>query len=81
MFDFYSRQLGGQQEQKSNELRAVSFVNACVGELLGKLYVEKYFKDEHKKKMESIVLKVQSSTERMYDSDSSVMRRVFDTGY
>jgi predicted metalloendopeptidase len=37
IFDFHSRKLGGQKEQKSNEKRTVAKVNAWVGELLGKV--------------------------------------------
>ena len=35
MFEFYSRQLGGQKEQKSAQKRTVARVNGWVGELLG----------------------------------------------
>lgn len=49
IFDFYSRKLRGQVEQKSNQKRAVEVVNNWVGELLGKIYVKKNFSEESKK--------------------------------
>jgi len=48
MFEFYSRQLGGQKEQKSAQKRTVARVNGWVGELLGKAYVARYFSEEDK---------------------------------
>jgi predicted metalloendopeptidase len=42
-FDFYSRKLNDQKEQKPHDKRAVGNVNSWVGELLGKIYVGKYF--------------------------------------
>lgn len=60
-FDFYSRKLNDQQEQKSDEKRAVANVNSWVGELLGKIYVEKYFSSDNKSdiiQMIDIVLKM-----------------------
>ena len=41
-FDFYSRKLGGQEEQQPNDKRSINIVNAFAGEMLGKLVVEKY---------------------------------------
>lgn len=48
IFDFYSRKLRGQSEKKSHEKRSVEVVNHWVGELLGKIYVKKYFSVESK---------------------------------
>lgn len=54
-FDFYSRKLSGQQTQKTHEKRAVELVNACVGELLGKLYVARYFSEQSKLEVNSMI--------------------------
>eukprot|EP00656_Telonema_subtile_P057764 TRINITY_DN9582_c0_g2_i6.p1 TRINITY_DN9582_c0_g2~~TRINITY_DN9582_c0_g2_i6.p1 ORF type:complete len:570 (+),score=235.42 TRINITY_DN9582_c0_g2_i6:80-1789(+) len=65
IFEFYSRQLGGQKEQKSAEKRTVGRVNAWVGELLGKAYVTRYFSEEDKvtvKAMIDDVLEVMKSS-------------------
>ena len=42
-FDFYGRVLNGQKEQRERWKRAVSAVNASLGEAAGQLYVEHYF--------------------------------------
>jgi putative endopeptidase len=57
-FDFYNRKLGGQNEQKSHEKRAVGAVNVWVGELLGKNYVNKYFPQESKDDIIQMIDKV-----------------------
>jgi putative endopeptidase len=54
-FDFYNRKLNDQQEQKTHEKRAVILVNAWVGELLGKIYVGKYFSKESKNNIISMI--------------------------
>ena len=54
-FDFYSRKLGGQNEQKSNIKRSINVVNAYAGEMLGKIFVKHYFPEESKNKMEKLV--------------------------
>ncbi|WP_312763680.1 M13 family metallopeptidase [Epilithonimonas sp.] len=54
-FDFYSKYLQGQQEQRSMEKRGLGVVNGVLGEAFGKLYVEKYFPAEAKQKMETYV--------------------------
>jgi hypothetical protein len=47
-FDFYSRQLSGQQKQKTEEKRSIQTVNRYAGEMLGKIYVAKFFPPEAK---------------------------------
>ena len=54
-FDFYSRYLQGQKEQRSMEKRGLGVVNGVLGEAFGKLYVEKYFPAAAKQKMETYV--------------------------
>ena len=51
-FDFYSRYLQGQKEQRSMEKRGLALVNGVLGEAFGKLYVDEYFSPESKKQME-----------------------------
>lgn len=55
IFDFHSRRLGGQKEQKSHEKRTVGTVNAWAGELLGKVYVARYFSPEDKEKLQAMI--------------------------
>ncbi|WP_185260108.1 M13 family metallopeptidase [Elizabethkingia anophelis] len=54
-FNFYSKRMQGQQEQRSMYKRGLSFVNGIVGEAFGKLYVEKYFPAEAKAEMVVLV--------------------------
>ena len=54
-FDFYSKYLQGQKEQRSMDKRGLSIINGVLGEAFGKLYVEKYFPAEAKQKMETYV--------------------------
>lgn len=50
-FDFYSKYLQGQQEQRALNKRALGLINGVVGEAFGKIYVEKYFTPAAKSQM------------------------------
>lgn len=54
-FNFYSRYMQGQKEQRPMDKRGLSLVNGVLGEAFGKLYVEKYFPAEAKGKMEEYI--------------------------
>ncbi|MFB2120110.1 M13 family metallopeptidase [Parapedobacter sp. 2B3] len=54
-FDFWGRTLRGQQEQRALDKRGQEFVNHIAGEVLGKLYVERYFPAEAKQAAEEMV--------------------------
>lgn len=54
-FDFYGRQLRGQQEQRSLDKRGLEYVNGSVGELLGKLYVKDNFPPEAKANAQEMI--------------------------
>ncbi|MGY4385371.1 putative endopeptidase [Pedobacter sp. UYP24] len=54
-FDFYSKTMLGIKEQKPQWRRAVSMVNANLGEMVGKLYVEKHFPPAAKERMLKLV--------------------------
>ncbi len=54
-FDFYSKYLQGQKEQRSMDKRGLGVVNGTLGEAFGKLYVEKYFPAEAKAQMETYI--------------------------
>jgi len=59
-FDFYSRKLGGQQEQKPNDKRSINIVNSFAGEMLGKIFVKNYFSEESKQNMNEFVQNILS---------------------
>ena len=48
-FDFYNRVLSGQKEQKPRWKRAVAMIDGTLGEMVGQLYVKKYFPESAKK--------------------------------
>ena len=54
-FDFYSRKLGGQQEQKPDIKRSIGIVNSYAGEMMGKLFVKEYFPEQSKQNMQKLV--------------------------
>ncbi len=54
-FEFYGRTLSGTQEQRAPWRRAVTAVNGLLGEVVGKVYVGKYFPPEAKERMVDLV--------------------------
>lgn len=57
-WDFYSKYLSGQKEQRSADERALATVNRSVGEALGQLYVDEKFPPEAKAKAEKMITNV-----------------------
>ena len=57
-WEFYGKTLSGATEQRPIEERALDVVNGTVGEALGKLYVEKRFPAEAKKKAQDMIANV-----------------------
>lgn len=54
-YDFYSRTLAGTKQIRPRWKRALSLVESCLGEALGRLYVAKYFPPEAKARMDELV--------------------------
>ena len=54
-FDFYAKQLRGQEEQRPRWKRAVGAVEGALGEAVGKVYAERYFPAENKAAMDELV--------------------------
>lgn len=54
-FNFYSKYLRGQQEQRALNKRGFQVINGVLGEAFGKLYVEKYFPAEAKAQMVELI--------------------------
>jgi putative endopeptidase len=50
-FEFYSKTLNGTEKQEEDWKRAVGTVNGSLGEVVGKVYVEKHFSPEAKERM------------------------------
>ncbi|MCF3109111.1 M13 family metallopeptidase [Niabella sp. CC-SYL272] len=60
-FNFYDKTLSGQKEQKPRWERVMQVINNSIGEQLGKLYVDRYFKPEAKQKMVELVQNLQDA--------------------
>jgi len=54
-FEFYGKTLYGTEKQEEDWKRAVSTVNGGLGEVVGKVYVEKHFSPEAKERMTNMV--------------------------
>ncbi len=54
-FDFRSRTLQGQPEQRPRWKRGVATLNSLIGEAVGRLYVDAYFPPASKAKMQALV--------------------------
>ena len=54
-FGFYGQTLRGTKENQPRWKRAVNTINSNLGEMLGKLYVDRHFKPEAKARMEQLV--------------------------
>jgi endothelin-converting enzyme/putative endopeptidase len=54
-FEFYGRALTGTPQLSPRWKRAMGTMNGLIGQLLGKMYVEKYFPPEAKKRMKEMV--------------------------
>lgn len=60
-FDFYERTLSGKKEMQPRWKRAVSTVDGALGEVVGQMYVEKYFPAAAKERMMTLVKNLQVS--------------------
>jgi putative endopeptidase len=54
-FEFLGKTLTGAQQQRPRDQRAVGFVNAMLGDAVGKVYAAQYFPAEEKAKVEEMV--------------------------
>ena len=60
-FDFFGRVLSGRQANQPRWKRAVGTVNGVLGELVGQMYVEKYFPAAAKERMVALVKNLQTA--------------------
>lgn len=54
-FDFFSRTLRGQAEQRARDRRGVNLVGGALGHAVGQIYVERHFPPEAKEQMDGLV--------------------------
>lgn len=67
-FAFYGQTLRGQPQQRERWKRAVDEVNGALGELVGQLYVARYFPPESKAKMQELVANLRASLSERIDA-------------
>ena len=60
-FDFYGKVLSGRQANQPRWKRAVNAVNGMLGEVVGQMYVEKYFPAAAKERMVALVKNLQEA--------------------
>ena len=58
-FDFFGRQMSGQQEMRPRWKRAMAVPNSLLGEAVGEVYVKKYFPESDKVRMTEMVKNLQ----------------------
>ncbi|MFN3378849.1 MAG: M13 family metallopeptidase [Runella zeae] len=63
-FEYSGKTLNGQKVQQERWKRISSLTDNLAGDLLGQLYVEKYFKPEAKKRMDELVANLQKVFEK-----------------
>ena len=78
-FDFYGKVLSGRQVNQPRWKRAVNSVNGMLGELVGEMYVKKYFPAAAKERMVKLVKNLQTALGERIDaqewmSDSTKIR-------
>ena len=66
-FDFYNRQLSGQQEMRPRAKRMVNSTNANLGDALSKLYVDEVFPPEAKEKCLEMVNNIKEAMHKRID--------------
>ena len=54
-FEFFQRRLGGVEERRPRDRRAINLVSSRLGELVGQVYVERHFPPAHRAQMETLV--------------------------
>ena len=62
-FDFFNRTMAGQKEKKPRWKFSVGLVDDVLGEETGRLFVQKYFPEKAKKRMEKLVDNLQRALE------------------
>lgn len=69
-FDFYGKVLSGRQVNQPRWKRAVNSVDGMLGELVGQMYVEKYFPAAAKERMVRLVKNLQAALAERIDAQA-----------
>ena len=60
-FDFFGRQLNGAEVQSARQLRAINATSGALGDIVGKMYVDKYFPAKAKTEIEDLVKNIKAA--------------------
>ena len=67
-FEFFGRQMSGQQEMRPRWKRAMNVPNGLLGEAVGEIYVAKYFPESDKQRMTEMVKNLQTALSQHIDA-------------
>lgn len=67
-FDFFGRQMSGQQEMRPRWKRAMAVPNRLLSEAVGEIYVKKYFPESDKVRMQEMVKNLQTALGQHIDA-------------
>lgn len=73
-FDFYQKALAGQLEQKTEEKRTMGLINQWAGEMMGKIYVAKFFPESHKTEIKSMIGEILIQMQKSIESNDWLTR-------
>ena len=63
-FDFFSKELSGQQKPRPRDKRAIGSVNAWLGDAVGQLYVKDYFPASSKTDIQNMVTNIKAAFDK-----------------
>ncbi|RYD49746.1 MAG: M13 family peptidase [Sphingomonadales bacterium] len=63
-FDFFSKELNGQQQQRPRDKRAIASVNTWLGDAVGQLYVKDYFPASSKTDIQNMVTNIKTAFDK-----------------
>lgn len=63
-FDFFSKELNGQQKQRPRDKRAIASVNTWLGDAVGQLYVKDYFPASSKTDIQNMVTNIKAAFDK-----------------
>jgi predicted metalloendopeptidase len=66
-FDFHGRRMQGLEAQRPREERAIQAINSIIGFQLGKVYVERHFREESRERMAELVENMKAAFEIAID--------------
>jgi putative endopeptidase len=67
-FAFYGTEINGQPQQRTREKRALSSLDAWLGDAVGKRYVDKYFPASSKADIDAMVTNIKAALEKRIDA-------------